>query len=170
MTQALRNPADFRAACEAARRSRARVGLVPTMGNLHAGHLALVHSVRRLGSDFVAVTAFVNPLQFGPTEDFTRYPRTLEADLSACRELGVDVVFAPPTDAMYPSDFQTHVEVGAMTLDLEGAVRPGHFRGVTTILANLFGLSGPCIAVFGQKDYQQFKTIYRMVRDLAIPV
>lgn len=146
------------------------MGLVPTMGALHAGHLALVDQARERGADFVVVTLFVNPKQFGPGEDFERYPRTLDADREACRARGVDVLFAPPGDAMYPAGFQTHVEVEELTQPFEGAHRPGHFRGVTTVVTKLLLLAAPCTAVFGRKDYQQWKVIDRMTRDLFIPV
>jgi pantoate--beta-alanine ligase len=163
-------PGAFRAACDAARARGERVGLVPTMGALHEGHLALVREARRRGAGFVVVTVFVNPLQFGPAEDFSRYPRTLDADVAACRGLGVDLVFAPDSAAMYPEGFQTHVEVSALTERWEGAHRPGHFRGVTTVVAKLFLLTGPSLAVFGRKDYQQWKVIARMAGDLGMPI
>jgi len=163
-------PAEHRDACELARRSDRRVALVPTMGALHEGHLALVHEARRRGAGFIAVSVFVNPLQFGPTEDYTRYPRTLDDDVRRCREAGVDLVYAPARDDVYPDGFQTHVEVGALTERLEGQFRPTHFRGVTTIVAKLFALTGPSIAVFGRKDYQQWKVLERMARDLDLPI
>jgi pantoate--beta-alanine ligase len=164
------DPEAFRAACDAARARGQRVGLVPTMGALHEGHLALVREAQRRRAGFVAVTVFVNPLQFGPAEDFSRYPRTLQADVAACRSLGVDLVLAPDSAAMYPEGFQTHVEVSSVTERWEGAHRPGHFRGVTTVVAKLFLLTGPSLAVFGRKDYQQWKAIARMARDLAMPI
>lgn len=169
MTRLIHDPAAFRAACEDARASGRVVGLVPTMGALHEGHLALVTEARTRAA-FVAVTIFVNPMQFGPNEDFSRYPRTLPDDLEKCTAHGVDVVFAPAADDMYPSGFSTHVEVSGVTEPLEGAFRPGHFRGVTTVVAKLFNLTGTCVAVFGRKDYQQWQTITRMVRDLDMPV
>jgi len=170
MTTFLTDPTAFRAACEAVRNRMERLGLVPTMGALHDGHLALVDEARRRGATRVALTIFVNPLQFGPGEDFDRYPRTLEADLARCRAQGVDLVFAPTVEAMYPPGFQARVEVTGLTRRLEGAHRPGHFAGVTTVVAKLFGLAGPCIAVFGRKDYQQWKVVTRMVRDLDMPI
>lgn len=157
-------------ACDDARDGGRRVGLVPTMGALHEGHLALVEEARRRGADFLVVTVFVNPLQFGPREDLDRYPRTLDRDLARCGELGVDAVFAPDVDAMYPDGFQTHVEVGELTGVLEGQHRPGHFKGVTTIVTKLFNLAAPCLAVFGRKDYQQWKVLERMARDLNMRV
>lgn len=163
-------PAELRAACDEARARGERVGLVPTMGALHEGHLALIDEARRRGAGFVVVTVFVNPLQFGPKEDYGRYPRTLDADLAACAARGVSLVFAPEREAMYPAGFQTHVEVEGITQPLEGAHRPGHFRGVTTVVAKLLVLAGPCLAVFGRKDYQQWRVITRMAHDLDLPV
>jgi len=158
-------------ACEAARRGGRRVGVVPTMGALHEGHRSLMRAARRRGADWVVVTVFVNPLQFGPGEDLDRYPRTLPDDLAACGEEDVDLVFAPATDAIYPADFQTRVDVRGPLVDRwEGAHRPGHFSGVTTVVAKLFQLVGPSIALFGRKDYQQWRVIERMARDLAMPV
>ncbi|MFW5925790.1 MAG: pantoate--beta-alanine ligase [Myxococcota bacterium] len=170
MTEIIHDPAALRRRCDGARASGRTVGLVPTMGALHAGHLALVDQARERGADFVVVTLFVNPKQFGPGEDFERYPRTLDTDRDACRACGVDVLFAPPVDAVYPAGFQTHVEVEELTQPFEGAHRPGHFRGVTTVVTKLLLLAAPCTAVFGRKDYQQWKVIDRMARDLFIPV
>lgn len=147
-----------------------RVGFVPTMGALHDGHLALVSEARARGATFVALSLFVNPTQFGPNEDFGRYPRTFDADFARCREAKVDVLFAPAREAMYPKGFSSVVEVRGLTEVLEGVHRPGHFAGVTTIVAKLFGLAGPCVAVFGRKDYQQWKVIERMTRDLDLPI
>lgn len=166
----LNDGAGLRAVCDEARARGQRVGLVPTMGALHAGHLALVDRARQEGATFRVATIFVNPLQFGQGEDLERYPRTLEADLEALRERAVDAVFVPEPQEMYPPGFQTHVEVTSITTDLEGRHRPGHFRGVTTVVAKLFLLTGPCLAVFGRKDYQQLQTIRRMVQDLGFPV
>jgi pantoate--beta-alanine ligase len=170
VTARVHEPGALRAACDSARAAGRRVGLVPTMGALHAGHLSLIEEARRRGAEHLVVTVFVNPLQFGPSEDFDRYPRTLDADVEACRRLGVDTVFAPARDAMYPAGFATHVEVERLTDALEGEFRPGHFRGVTTVVAKLFNLAGPCVAVFGRKDYQQLKTLERMATDLDMPV
>jgi pantoate--beta-alanine ligase len=169
MTKLVRAPADFRRACEDARRRDQRVGLVPTMGALHEGHLSLIDEAKQR-SQFVAVTIFVNPLQFAEGEDLDRYPRTLENDLEGCREKGVDLVFAPEPDAMYPDGFQTQVRVDALTQPLEGVFRPSHFDGVTTVVAKLFGLTGACTAVFGRKDYQQWRVLSRMARDLDMPI
>lgn len=170
MTRLLREPGAFAAECDAARRRGARVGLVPTMGALHRGHLSLIDRARRAGADHIALTLFVNPLQFAKGDDLDRYPRTLAEDLEASRKAGVDMVFAPTVEAMYPPGFQTAVEVGPLAEAWEGACRPGHFRGVTTIVAKLFALTGPCIAVFGRKDYQQCRVLEQMVSDLRLPV
>lgn len=170
MTLLVHDKSAFRNACEDARARGLRVGLVPTMGALHEGHLALTREAKARGATFRVATIFVNPSQFGPDEDFSRYPRTLEADIAKLRDEAVDLVFAPAPDAMYPEGFETHVEVEKATLPFEGAHRPGHFRGVTTVVAKLFNLTGPCVAVFGRKDYQQWRVIERMVRDLDMPI
>lgn len=148
-----------------------RVALVPTMGNLHAGHLRLVERARQL-ADRVAVSVFVNPLQFGPGEDFARYPRTPEADRAALTAAGADLLFAPDDAAIYPRgrDLATRVVVPEVTAQLEGAFRPGHFDGVATVVAILFHLFRPHVAVFGEKDYQQLQVIRRMVADLNVGV
>ena len=169
MTRVVRAPADFRQACDEARSAGRTVGLVPTMGALHAGHLSLVDEAKAR-ADFIALTIFVNPLQFGEGEDLGRYPRTFETDLESCRERGVDLVFAPEPDAMYPDGFQTQVSLSEVTKPLEGEHRPTHFDGVTTVVTKLFNLTGPSIAVFGRKDYQQWKILSRLARDLDIPV
>ena len=145
------------------------VALVPTMGALHEGHLALVDLARQ-HADAVVVSIFVNPLQFNRRDDFDAYPRPLHDDLAACASAGVDAVYAPTAAAMYPEGFDTHVEPGVLAEVLEGALRPGHFRGVTTVVAKLFGASRPHLAVFGQKDYQQLAIIRRLVRDLDFNV
>jgi len=169
MTTRVREPADFRRACEDARASSCKVGLVPTMGALHEGHFSLVDEAKKR-NDFVAVTIFVNPLQFGPGEDLDRYPRTLEGDLAGCGEHGVDLVFVPAPDSMYPAGFQTEVSIEKLTKPLEGECRPTHFDGVTTVVAKLFNLAGPCTAMFGRKDYQQWKILSRMAHDLDMPI
>lgn len=169
MTTLLRSPADFRQACEDARRRGLEVGLVPTMGALHDGHFSLIDEAGRRTA-FIAATIFVNPLQFAEGEDLGRYPRTLEQDLEGCRRRAVDVVFAPNPDAMYPPGFQTQVRVSEVTRPLEGRFRPSHFDGVTTVVTKLFNLTGPCVAVFGRKDYQQWKILSRLARDLDLPV
>jgi pantoate--beta-alanine ligase len=139
------------------------------MGALHAGHMSLVDAARANGAGRIVVSIFVNPMQFGPSEDFGKYPRTLEQDLALCAERGVDLVYTPDVQAMYPPGFQSHVEVERITQRLEGAERPTHFRGVTTVVTKLLHAVGPCIACFGRKDYQQWRVIERMVRDLDIP-
>lgn len=147
------------------------VALVPTMGALHAGHLSLVRAARTRGkSPRVIVSVFVNPLQFGKGEDFARYPRTLGSDLAMLEGAGVDAVFHPSVDEMYPAGFDTHVHVGAVAMPLEGRARPGHFDGVATVVARLLGASIADRAYFGQKDAQQLAVIRRVVADLAIPV
>jgi pantoate--beta-alanine ligase len=160
---------EFRAAANAVRAAGERFGLVPTMGALHAGHLSLVKEARRHAAE-VGVTIFVNPTQFGPNEDFARYPRTLERDVELCREAGVSHVFAPDASEMYPAGERTRVQVSGLTAALCGPHRPGHFDGVTTIVSKLFAVAGECVAVFGRKDYQQLKVIERMTRDLLLPV
>jgi pantoate--beta-alanine ligase len=170
MTEVIHEPGELFARCEAERRAGRRVGFVPTMGALHDGHLSLVEGTRTRGARFHVLSIFVNPLQFGPTEDFGRYPRTFDADLQRCRAAGVDVIYAPSPEAMYPKGFQTHVEVGELTKRFEGSFRPAHFRGVTTVVCKLFTAVGPCVALFGRKDYQQWKVLERMARDLDLPV
>jgi len=164
-----RTVAEFRAATQAVRSAGRRLGLVPTMGALHAGHLSLVTEARKRASE-VALTIFVNPTQFGPNEDFARYPRTLDRDLELCREAGVSHVFAPDASEMYPQGERTRVQVSGLTAALCGPHRPNHFDGVTTIVSKLFAVAGECVAVFGRKDYQQLKVIERMTRDLLLPV
>jgi pantoate--beta-alanine ligase len=164
-----KSTADFRRAANALRSAGKRLALVPTMGALHEGHLSLVREAR-LRTDEVAVTIFVNPTQFGPNEDFERYPRDLERDLELCREAGVRHVFAPEASEMYPQGERTRVQVSGLTSSLCGPHRPGHFDGVTTICSKLFAVAGECVAVFGRKDYQQLKVIERMARDLLLPV
>lgn len=164
-----RTLSEFRSAAQAVRNSGKRLGLVPTMGALHAGHLSLVTEARSRAAE-VALTIFVNPTQFGPNEDFARYPRNLERDLELCREAGVSHVFAPDVSEMYPQGERTRVVVSGLTAALCGPHRPGHFDGVTTIVSKLFAVSGECVAVFGRKDYQQLKVIERMTRDLLLPV
>ena len=145
------------------------LGLVPTMGYLHAGHLALVRRARE-GNDCVAVTIFVNPRQFGPSEDLASYPRDTARDLLLLDEAGVDLVFVPSVAEMFPPDFATTVDVGSLAERLEGASRPGHFRGVATVVARLLNLFRPTRAYFGQKDAQQVAVVRRMAEDLALPV
>ena len=157
-------------------RAGARVGLVPTMGYLHAGHLSLVQRARRLvgRGGKVVVSIYVNPTQFGPKEDFSRYPRDLRRDARLCRDAGVDVIFAPDDAQMYPRGegvgFSTFVVEEALARGMEGKSRPTHFRGVTTVVAKLFNIVQPELAVFGAKDYQQAAVVKRMVRDLNFPL
>jgi pantoate--beta-alanine ligase len=175
---------DMRAAVAAAKQSGRRIALVPTMGALHEGHASLMRRARDQGAA-VVVSIYVNPTQFGPREDYSRYPRTLEADCQVCAREKVDAVFAPADEEMYPGglwkpgtipstirglQFSTAVDETAVAQRLEGERRPGHFRGVCTVVAKLFNIVQPDVAVFGQKDYQQLKVIQRMVRDLGFPV
>lgn len=154
----------------AARRAKGqRIGLVPTMGALHAGHLSLIDEAKR-HSDAVVMTLFVNPLQFGPNEDFTRYPRDLERDHRLAAEQGADLLFAPSVEAMYPPGAEMRVVPGDTATRWEGEVRPGHFAGVLTIVSKLFNLVQPDVAVFGQKDIQQATLIKGLVRDLDFPI
>jgi pantoate--beta-alanine ligase len=146
-----------------------RIGVVPTMGFLHQGHLKLIE-VAKKHSDVVITTIFVNPTQFGPSEDFTRYPRDLERDITLASGAGTDYIFAPETQAIYPSDYHTYVDVQRVTEVLEGKSRPGHFRGVATVVAKLFHLTNPHVAVFGQKDAQQVVVVRQMIRDLNFNV
>jgi pantoate--beta-alanine ligase len=158
--------ARLQALADAERAAGRRIALVPTMGALHAGHLALVAEARRR-ADVVVVSIFVNPTQFGPGEDLDRYPRTFEADLARCEEAGADVVFAPQPEQMYPPGDQTRVEVCELTRPLCGRGRPGHFRGVTTVVTKLLLAAKPHCAVFGEKDFQQLAAVRRLVRDLC---
>ena len=153
----------WRAGCEGT------VGLVPTMGDLHQGHLSLMRLAAQR-CDHVVASVFVNPAQFGPGEDFEDYPRALDADARACQEVGVEAIFAPSDDEIYAPDHLTVVTVPQMTDHLCGAHRPGHFDGVATIVTKLFHITSPDVAVFGQKDYQQLAMIRRMARDLNFPV
>ncbi len=170
--QTITTAAAWRAELQAARDRGARVGLVPTMGALHAGHRSLMAQART-ECDVVAVTIFVNPLQFGDPQDIAAYPRTLEQDLAACTAAGVDVVFAPPVSEMYPdwpAPVATAVTVSGISAEWEGASRPGHFDGVATVVAKLFSLAGPCRAYFGEKDFQQLAVVRRLCADLSLPV
>ncbi|HEU5170824.1 MAG TPA: pantoate--beta-alanine ligase [Gemmatimonadales bacterium] len=153
----------------AQRQAGRRIALVPTMGALHEGHLALVDEARRR-ADVVALSVFVNPLQFGPAEDFARYPRALDRDRALARGRGVDLLFAPALDAMYPPGAEVRVVPGPAGDRWEGAARPGHFAGVLTVVAKLFHLVEPDVACFGQKDIQQAALVRRMVRDLDWPI
>ena len=165
----LRRAADLTDLCNEVRRRGGRVGFVPTMGALHAGHLALVREAKRRTS-LVVASIFVNPTQFGPGEDLSRYPRDLEGDLEKLGPAGVDAVFAPEPSELYRVGEETRVRVERLTEPLCGRTRPGHFEGVATIVAKLFGIVGPSAAVFGKKDYQQLLVIRRMAADLFLPV
>ncbi len=152
---------------DARRAARDRIGLVPTMGFLHAGHASLMDQLRPR-CDALVVSIYVNPMQFGPNEDLARYPRDLPGDLALCEARGVDAVFAP--DDLYGPGFSTRVNVSGLTEGLCGAFRPVHFEGVATVVARLFGLTRADVSIFGEKDYQQLAVIRRMARDLAIPI
>ena len=161
--------AEMRAACAEARRGGKRLGFVPTMGALHEGHLSLVRAARAR-CDVVAASIFVNPTQFGPNEDFSKYPRSFERDREMLEAEGVGLIFAPSVEGMYPKGAVTFVTVEGLSEKLCGRSRPGHFRGVTTVVAKLFDIVGPDVAFFGQKDAAQAVIIKKMVRDLDLPV
>ncbi len=165
------NPAALREQIGQWHREGRAIAFVPTMGNLHQGHLTLVEEARRHG-DKVVVSIFVNPLQFDKAEDLANYPRTLEQDCAALEAAGVDLVFTPTPEIMYPQGLasQTFVEVPGISNLLEGALRPGHFRGVSTVVTKLFNLVQPNVACFGEKDYQQLALIRKMVADMAMPI
>jgi pantoate--beta-alanine ligase len=163
------SPDDMQAAANRARSEGRRIAVVPTMGALHRGHLALVREARSQG-DVVITTIFVNPTQFGPAEDFDRYPRSLQHDSKLAEEAGTDILFAPAAEAIYPPQYQTYVTVRDVSARLEGALRPDHFRGVVTVVAKLVNLTKPHAAVFGQKDVQQVAVIRRMLRDLNFDI
>ena len=165
----IHDPVELQTLALSVRRTGKRIGLVPTMGFLHEGHLSLIDEAKKR-SDFVIVSIFVNPVQFGPNEDLDKYPRDFEHDRALCEEHGADVIFAPAPDAMYAPDRSVWVEETKLSRGLCGALRPGHFRGVTTVVAKLFLLAQPNVAVFGQKDAQQALVIRRMVRDLNFPI
>lgn len=165
-----RDPNTLRRVTKAMRGGGRRVTLVPTMGALHDGHRELMRRARSIPGSTTVVSIFVNPRQFGPTEDFDRYPRAFEADLEMCREEGVELVFAPEVDTMYPEGFTTSIDPGPLGAELEGAARPGHFAGMLTVVNKLFAICVPDVAFFGEKDWQQLALIKRMVRDLDIDV
>jgi pantoate--beta-alanine ligase len=173
VTVVVETRAQLAASLAPSRAEGGRVALVPTMGALHEGHASLLRTARtRLReTDAVVASIFVNPLQFGPDEDLARYPRSFEEDLEICRTEGVDLVFAPSVDEVYPGgEPQVTVEPGPLARTLEGRTRPSHFRGVLTVVAKLFGIVRPDVAVFGQKDYQQLVLVRRMVTDLSMGV
>ncbi len=165
----LRTKAELYAACEKVRREGKRVGFVPTMGALHEGHLSLVQRAKR-SAEWVVASIFVNPTQFGPNEDFDRYPRDLDSDARKLARVGTDAVFVPSVEEMYPKDEATRVNVRGLSETLCGPFRPGHFEGVATIVTKLLSAVGPCTAVFGRKDYQQLAILRRLAADLCLPV
>lgn len=167
--EVVKSTESVRVLMKAARSEGNKVGFVPTMGALHVGHISLIEAATK-ECDFVVVSIFVNPTQFGPGEDFEKYPRPLEGDLDICRKGGVDVVFVPTPEQMYPTENITWVNVEKLTETLCGEFRPGHFRGVATVCAKLFNIVGPDVAYFGQKDAQQAVVIKRMVADLNMPL
>jgi pantoate--beta-alanine ligase len=168
--QITRDIESTRNAIATARMHGAVIGFVPTMGFLHEGHLSLVKVAREEGATFVAVSIFVNPRQFGPNEDFARYPRDERRDAEMLESAGVDLLFLPPVEAMYPEGASTTIAVGGVSKPLEGERRPGHFDGVATVVAKLFNIVQPDVAAFGRKDAQQCAVIERMTRDLDLPV
>lgn len=168
--QVFETVAEAKAAFRALRRSDRELGFVPTMGALHEGHLSLVAAARAAGAEAVAVSIFVNPLQFDRAEDLEKYPRDREADLRMLEGAGCDLVFYPTPEAMYPAGHQTRVEVTEVTKGLCGAHRPGHFTGVATVVTKLLNIVGPDLAVFGEKDFQQLALIRTLVRDLDMDV
>lgn len=167
-TSTVSSVANLRREVANARRQGRSIGFVPTMGALHAGHAALIEKARA-EYGFVVVSIFVNPTQFGPNEDLAKYPRTLDDDLNLCRQLGVDLVFTPTPEVVYQTGFATYVEVGALAEVFEGAIRPGHFRGVATVVLKLFNMVQADAAYFGQKDAQQVAVIQQLVRDFDVP-
>ncbi len=169
MTQIVRKVSDLRALVAPWQRAGQIVGLVPTMGALHAGHLSLVRAAQA-DCTRVIVTIFVNPKQFNTASDLAKYPRTEAADLALLRQAGVDAVFSPPPEEVYPAGFATTVSVAGVAGPLEGSSRPGHFEGVATVVAKLFGMSRADRAYFGQKDWQQLQVVRRMVADLNLPI
>jgi len=160
---------EVRRLLDSVRHNGESIALVPTMGALHAGHASLISAARK-GADFVVVSIFVNPLQFGPNEDYLRYPRPLDKDAELCKALGVDVIFAPAVEDIYAGEQLSFVEVPKLTQHLCGAFRPGHFRGVATVVLKLFNVIQPGSAYFGEKDYQQLCVVRRMVQDFNLPL
>jgi pantoate--beta-alanine ligase len=165
----VRSPAEMRRRSDEWRRAGKRIALVPTMGFLHAGHVSLLDAARA-HCDVLALSIFVNPTQFGPKEDLSRYPRDLDGDLKKAETAGTHLAFVPSAVDMYPDGYQTYVEVGQLATGMCGDRRPGHFRGVATVVLKLFNLVQPTVAFFGEKDYQQLQVIKRMVRDLDLGV
>ncbi len=167
--QIFRNPLDLQEYIKSEKRKGKVVSLVPTMGFLHEGHLSLMKEARK-NADILIVSIFVNPTQFGPNEDLDKYPRDFEGDEKKCQSVGVDIIFYPTPENMYPENYQTYVEVLDVTKNLCGASRPTHFRGVTTVVAKLFNITLADYAFFGEKDFQQLTVIKRMVEDLNFPI
>jgi len=167
--QIIEQIADMRAWSEGEQRQGRRIVFVPTMGSLHEGHLTLVRDAKTRG-ERVVVSIFVNPMQFGPSEDFAKYPRDLEHDRAMLESLAIDGLFHPTVAEMYPDGYETHIDVENLSLPLCGAVRPGHFRGVATVVAKLFNIVRPHVAIFGEKDFQQLQVVRRLVRDLSMDV
>jgi pantoate--beta-alanine ligase len=167
--QIIEQIAAMRAWSENERRQSRRIVFVPTMGSLHEGHLCLVRDAKTRG-ERVVVSIFINPMQFGPSEDFAKYPRDLQRDRALLENIGVDVLFHPTVAEIYPDGYQTHIEVENLSLPLCGTVRPGHFRGVATVVAKLFNIVRPHVAIFGEKDFQQLQVVRRLVRDLSMDV
>jgi pantoate--beta-alanine ligase len=165
----IQHVADMQSTALRFHREGRRIGFVPTMGFLHEGHLSLIRAAKQ-ATDVTVVSIFVNPIQFGPTEDLARYPRSPEKDSDLCRKAGTDILFLPDANGMYAGDHSVYVEETHLSTGLCGAARPGHFRGVATIVAKLFNIVQPDVAVFGQKDAQQARVIEQMVRDLNFPV
>lgn len=165
----IRSTTEMEAAAREARAGSQRIAFVPTMGALHEGHLALFREARRRG-DVVVVSIFVNPTQFNDLKDFKKYPRVLDDDLKKCRAEKVDVVFVPTASEIYPGGFKIDVKAGAIARDFEGASRPGHFDGVVTVVARLFRIIQPHLAIFGDKDYQQLLVVRQLVRDLRLDI
>ncbi|MCA3414748.1 MAG: pantoate--beta-alanine ligase [Roseomonas sp.] len=160
----------LRSACAALRSNGRRLGLVPTMGALHQGHLALLDAARAAGADAIAASIFVNPLQFNASDDLARYPRDEDGDLAKLRDAGCDLVWLPPVETMYPPGSASVIEVAGPSKGFEGGARPGHFRGVATVCPKLFLQTGADIVAFGEKDWQQLQVVRRMARDLDIPI
>jgi len=165
----VRSPKKAHKICVNKKKKGKTIGFVPTMGALHKGHISLIKKCKNL-CDFLVVSIFVNPTQFGPKEDFKAYPRDFKKDKKICEEQGVDLIFYPRVKDMYPEGFETYVEVEKLPQHLCGLFRPGHFRGVATVVLKLFNIIQPDVAVFGKKDYQQLRVIEKMVRDLNVPV
>ena len=171
MLKVVEQPSELRSALDAARLKGRKIGFVPTMGNLHAGHISLVKEAQK-SCDVVVVSIFVNPLQFNNSSDLANYPRTLEQDITALNQAGADFVFTPSAEELYPNglEAETKVTVPVLSDILEGELRPGHFDGVSTVVCKLFNLVQPHLAVFGEKDYQQLALIRKMTTDLLLPI